>query len=212
MSALTLTKPTFDCRPNKTNTRLLCTYTLIYLCTHRYRGEEDESSRYTKHLDNGNSNGRRVTAIYYLNEGWKRPHGGSLRLYAHTEGGDEVYTDCEPLADRLVLFLSDARTPHEVLPTHRDRLAVTVWFYDPIEKRASNDKENAESAAKAMADGVVSTTAAGDVSTTAADTNTGTDKGQSPGEEEEESGAATEATVFSEVEHQQKVDQYLELD
>jgi len=110
-----------------------------------YRGEDDNSSRYTKHVDNGNKNGRRVTAIYYLNDGWKRAHGGALRLYTRARGGgtgtgtgmseeaggggqdedgdgdgggdgddESVYCDVEPVADRLVVFLSDQRTPHEV--------------------------------------------------------------------------------------------------
>ena len=122
-----------------------------------YDGRDDDSSRYTRHVDNGNKNGRTLTAIYYLNEKWRRSHGGALRIYARTRVEDgsliepdkdffddevvdtaSVHTAVEPIADRLVLFLSDWRTPHEVMPTHRDRFAVTVWFYDPIEKMAAN--------------------------------------------------------------------------
>ena len=59
------------------------------------------------------------------NAGWQADHGGALRLHVH--GG---LRDVEPLDGRLVLFWSDSRCPHEVLPAHRDRLAVSVWFSD----------------------------------------------------------------------------------
>ena len=39
----------------------------------------------------------------------------------------------EPLADRLVLFWSDTRVPHEVLETHKERFTVTIWFFDEAE-------------------------------------------------------------------------------
>jgi Rps23 Pro-64 3,4-dihydroxylase Tpa1-like proline 4-hydroxylase len=56
----------------------LCTSRTKVMVT-RYEGRDDDSSRYTPHVDNGNKNGRKCTAIYYMNEGWKRPHGGALR-------------------------------------------------------------------------------------------------------------------------------------
>ena len=107
-----------------------------------YGGKSD-----TKHLDNGNKNGRRITAIYYVNQGWRRPDGGALRLYTRYTGDEEnkeVYCDVEPLADRLVLFLSDQRTPHEVLPSHTDRFAVTLWFWDRHEKAAADLRDAAK--------------------------------------------------------------------
>ena len=36
----------------------------------------------------------------------------------------------EPRGGRLLMFFSDTRVPHEVLPAHADRVAVTVWFFD----------------------------------------------------------------------------------
>lgn len=30
----------------------------------------------------------------------------------------------------MVLFLADYRVPHEVLPAHTDRLAITIWYFD----------------------------------------------------------------------------------
>ena len=102
-----------------------------------YTGQDGDGSRYTRHYDNANGNGRRVTAVYYVNTGWRRAYGGQLRLYNSSVPGEAVPTcfiDVEPLADRLVLFYSDMRTLHEVLPAHFDRYALTVWFFDKTEK------------------------------------------------------------------------------
>jgi Rps23 Pro-64 3,4-dihydroxylase Tpa1-like proline 4-hydroxylase len=38
-------------------------------------------SRYTRHCDNANGNGRKLTALLYLNPGWKVQDGGCLRVY-----------------------------------------------------------------------------------------------------------------------------------
>jgi SM-20-related protein len=79
---------------------------------------------YRRHRDAfpGRSN-RRVTALYYLNPDWQPAHGGLLRC--HLDGGP---LEVEPVADRLVCFLSE-RVEHEVLPAFAPRLAVTAWFY-----------------------------------------------------------------------------------
>lgn len=81
-------------------------------------------ARYRRHRDAfpGRSS-RRVTAIYYLNPGWRPEAGGRLRLYL-----GESTLDVEPVLDRLVVFLSE-RVEHEVLPAIAPRLAVTAWFY-----------------------------------------------------------------------------------
>ena len=85
-------------------------------------------ARYERHRDafrgpvpDGGS--RVVTAIYYLNAGWRPEDGGVLRL--HLAGGP---VDVEPRLDRLAIFLS-ALVEHEVLPAHTPRLAATGWFY-----------------------------------------------------------------------------------
>lgn len=86
-------------------------------------------ARYRRHRDAfpGRSN-RRVTAIYYVNPGWRADDGGLLRLH-----GGETLVDIEPVLDRLVVFLSEG-VEHEVLPALAPRLAVTAWYYgrDPL--------------------------------------------------------------------------------
>lgn len=78
---------------------------------------------YARHLDAfPGSENRKVTAICYLNPGWRPEHGGQLRLYL-----DFGELDVEPLLDRLVVFLSD-QIEHEVLPAYSMRRTVTVWF------------------------------------------------------------------------------------
>ena len=79
---------------------------------------------YVRHVDAfpGQSN-RRVTAIYYVNPDWEPAHGGLLRLHL-----EEGAVDVAPTLDRLVVFLSE-RVPHEVLPAHAPRLALTAWYY-----------------------------------------------------------------------------------
>jgi SM-20-related protein len=82
-------------------------------------------ARYRRHRDAfpGRSN-RRLTALYYLNPAWRPADGGLLRC--QLEAGGPL--DVEPIADRLVCFLSE-RVEHEVLPAYAPRLAVTAWFY-----------------------------------------------------------------------------------
>jgi len=56
------------------------------------------------HVDSEESvDGRRLTAILYLNPGWRPEHGGHLRLYPPFAPP----VDVEPRHDRLVLFLSN---------------------------------------------------------------------------------------------------------
>lgn len=56
-----------------------------------------------------------------------------LTTEVHAAAGDsDVLMDVAPLGDRLVLFFSDLRVPHEVLPVTRreggTRAACTVWY------------------------------------------------------------------------------------
>ena len=82
---------------------------------------------YTRHLDEtGAFASRRVlTCVFYANLQWHKGDGGELRL--HVGGGQTL--DVQPVANRLLIFWSDA-LPHEVLPAHSDRYAVSIWFHD----------------------------------------------------------------------------------
>lgn len=79
-------------------------------------------ARYVRHLDAfpGDDN-RRLTAIVYLNAGWRPEHGGRLRLYV------EPPLEVEPVMDRLVVFRSQV-LEHEVLESHAERWSLTAWF------------------------------------------------------------------------------------
>ena len=84
-------------------------------------------SAYRRHRDAfpalpGGRPNRRVTAIYYVNPGWRPEDGGALRL--HLDAGT---IDVAPVLDRLLVFLSE-QVEHEVLPARLPRRAVTAWF------------------------------------------------------------------------------------
>jgi SM-20-related protein len=81
-----------------------------------------DGALYVKHFDSlPTKNTRRVTALLYLNTGWKPEHGGQLRLHLDPE------VDVEPTLNRLVVFLSE-RIQHEVRPAFAPRLALTAWY------------------------------------------------------------------------------------
>ncbi|DBA97947.1 TPA: hypothetical protein ACH3X3_012789 [Trebouxia sp. C0006] len=61
--------------------------------------------------------GRRVTAIFYLNTDWQPSHGGQLQLFPFPDSPVEI----APIADRLVLF-SSCRMLHRYLCINSDSL------------------------------------------------------------------------------------------
>ncbi|KAL0029367.1 hypothetical protein WJX77_002479 [Trebouxia sp. C0004] len=67
--------------------------------------------------------GRRVTAIFYLNSDWQHSHGGQLQLFPFPDSPVEI----APIADRLVLF-SSCRMLHRVLPSQKERYCFTIWL------------------------------------------------------------------------------------
>ncbi len=81
---------------------------------------------YRKHLDafKGERN-RLLSTVFYLNPDWQAGQGGELLVYNHD--GTAIVTSVTPLANRLVLFLSE-EFPHEVLPATRQRLSIAGWF------------------------------------------------------------------------------------
>jgi len=92
-----------------------------------------EGAHYVKHVDNPNSDGRCVTAIYYLNKNWNpQEDGGALKIYSTYVPG--VVANIDPIFDRVIFFWSDRRNPHEVMPAYKERYAITVWYLDKKEK------------------------------------------------------------------------------
>lgn len=108
-------------------------------------------ARYVRHVDNPNGDGRFITCIYYLNKNWDvtvgwedsvgkatpqtslvcavlgtffappacaQTQGGMLQIYPE---GKNVVASIEPLFDRLLIFWSDRRNPHEVKPAYATR-------------------------------------------------------------------------------------------
>eukprot|EP00947_MAST-08B_sp_MAST-8B-sp1_P001434 g1434.t1 len=51
----------------------------------------------------------------------------------------EAPVDLFPHGGRMVLFFSD-QIPHEVMPSHASRHALTIWFYDRAERQAMVDE------------------------------------------------------------------------
>jgi SM-20-related protein len=79
---------------------------------------------YARHVDQPRGRTqRRVSLVLYLNEEWTPEAGGALRIY----DANDRYRDVEPMAGRLVCFLTAGRE-HEVLPTRRPRLSISGWF------------------------------------------------------------------------------------
>lgn len=93
---------------------------------------------YVRHVDNPNCDGRRITCIYYLNKNWDvTKHGGMLQIFPE---GKNVVANIEPLFDRLLIFWSDRRNPHEVKPAFATRYAITVWYFDAKERAEAKEK------------------------------------------------------------------------
>uniref|UniRef100_A0A668TCE0 hypoxia-inducible factor-proline dioxygenase n=1 Tax=Oreochromis aureus TaxID=47969 RepID=A0A668TCE0_OREAU len=93
---------------------------------------------YVRHIDNPNGDGRCITCIYYLNKNWDaKKQGGLLQIYPE---GKNVVAKVEPLFDRLLIFWSDRRNPHEVRPAYSTRYAITVWYFDAKERAEAKEK------------------------------------------------------------------------
>ncbi|XP_008550191.1 egl nine homolog 1 [Microplitis demolitor] len=102
-----------------------------------------DGSHYVKHVDNPNSDGRCITAIYYLNVNWNTiENGGLLRIFP--EGWKDQVANIEPLFDRIIFFWSDRRNPHEVQPAYKTRYAITLWYFDAAERSRACQKYEKE--------------------------------------------------------------------
>ncbi|KAM9326331.1 prolyl hydroxylase EGLN2 [Gastrophryne carolinensis] len=103
---------------------------------------------YVRHVDNPNRDGRCLTCIYYLNQNWEtKVHGGLLQIFPE---GRSVVANIEPLFDRLLIFWSDRRNPHEVKPAYAMRYAITVWYFDAKERSEAKDKYRLASGQKGI--------------------------------------------------------------
>ena len=112
------------------------------------------------HRSGSHCTSRVLSAVLYLAPSDWRPgsaagcDGGSLRIYrpaaaaaAHRitpdladEEDNDVLVEIAPIEGRLVLFLSDLRCPHEVLPVlqaGRERYSMITWFTNTIEDGGS---------------------------------------------------------------------------
>lgn len=97
-----------------------------------------QGSGYKRHVDNPSQDGRCITTLYYLNPEWTEEKGGILKLYP---GGGEQAVRILPILDRLLLFWSDRRNPHEVEPSHDVRYAITLWYFDKKERALFKKKQ-----------------------------------------------------------------------
>ena len=93
-------------------------------------------ARYVKHVDNDENHAlcrtRVLTALIYLND-WQKGDGGELALF-QADDPNQLRRTVTPVQNRLLLFWSDRRTPHEVLPSEKLRYSVTVWLLDNTKK------------------------------------------------------------------------------
>lgn len=80
-------------------------------------------SGYKPHYDCFANDKRRViTLIFYINRNWQPEDGGQLCLHLA-----ENKRLIEPVAGSMICFISE-EILHEVLPTHKTRMALTGWF------------------------------------------------------------------------------------
>ncbi len=79
---------------------------------------------YSRHVDQPlGSTQRKLSVVLYLNSAWQPADGGVLRIH----GANGAHVDVEPLAGRLVCFLTSG-CEHEVLQARRERMSISGWF------------------------------------------------------------------------------------
>jgi SM-20-related protein len=79
---------------------------------------------YSRHVDQPlGSTQRKLSLVLYLNPEWQSTDGGVLRIH----GADDEFIDVEPIAGRMVCFLTPGRE-HEVLQAQCERLSISGWF------------------------------------------------------------------------------------
>ena len=79
---------------------------------------------YKKHVDQfNNTQDRRVSCVYYLNDDWLPDDGGELILYTPD---DKILSSVLPQGNQLLCFMS--HLPHEVKITQRHRYSIAGWM------------------------------------------------------------------------------------
>ena len=76
------------------------------------------------HFDTNGKDGRKLTAIFYLNENWQSSDGGELVVFPFPFEPITI----PPLDNRLVVFSSEEML-HSVLPSNKERYCLTIWLY-----------------------------------------------------------------------------------
>ena len=131
-------------------------------CDNHCNGHEDEYDPQFGHC----ANRRRLSAVLYcVPSCWSAESGGALRIYRSTDEtggweGDDALVDVLPRPARLVLFASDQRVPHEVLPvaaTGLVRHALALWFLGPRLNEAAISQFAAAAPQQVTAEGVAAT-------------------------------------------------------
>ena len=154
-------------------------------------------ARYVKHRDAlPYKAGRKLTVIYYLNAAWRPGDGGELRIWpsadedSEGEGEEEEQAmapvTIEPLADRLVIFISSQW--HEVLPAWKPRYALTTWMFN---RRDTALEVLAEEMRQRKAKGTLNTQAL----LAAIEADSSEDDEETEEEEEEEEGVSRGAAM-----------------
>ncbi|CAE6957643.1 EGLN3 [Symbiodinium natans] len=82
------------------------------LCPNLDRGEvmasvypPDCGAQFRRHLDNPCHDGRRISAVYYVNAGWQRKDGALLRCWPRQGEVEEILPDEDTLAARWEVFV-----------------------------------------------------------------------------------------------------------
>jgi SM-20-related protein len=79
---------------------------------------------YKKHNDQfATTKTRKISCVYYLNEGWQKDFGGELKLYNKEE---QLIQTVLPQGNRFICFNSELL--HEVCLTNRPRYSITGWM------------------------------------------------------------------------------------
>lgn len=93
-----------------------------------FPGKKDDSKGYGAHFDGGQvAQATKLTAVLYLNEGWREEDGGQLRILDERHG---CWRSVTPHAGRIILFLVKDCL-HKVEPSRAMRFALTNWWMEP---------------------------------------------------------------------------------